>query len=96
MPYNGGYNTLQQIAIKGAAADTVSLREILQLSTQRNLLPAQPDMFIGDRAIHLFRQSGGVSLCIFEGGHESIVPAVIPLIAKGSAFRSKLLKILSV
>jgi lysophospholipase L1-like esterase/pimeloyl-ACP methyl ester carboxylesterase len=72
---------------KIAAAQNPANKKILisepllrSLLAKRINQDADSTLKLNDRKIHLLRQTGRVSLTIFEGGHEMIVPSALTLI----------------
>ena len=75
------YNKLI-LSLGAKPGQTVSDEEIIRLLTRRcDPDPAQNPL-AGDRAVHLFRQYGTVSLTLFEGGHEMLTDVAVGSVLK--------------
>jgi lysophospholipase L1-like esterase/pimeloyl-ACP methyl ester carboxylesterase len=68
-------------------------REIL---TRRAVLKPETNLFMGGRQIHLIRELPLLSLIIFEGGHEMIVPQALALIPVYDERNTKKLNIMTI
>lgn len=73
---------------------TDSLKLVL-LAKRMNPIP-ETNLVLGGRKIHLIRELPGLSLTIFEGGHEMIVPQALSLISGAGNRNSQKLNILTI
>lgn len=85
------YNKVAAYLVPGDENVLVSDSVICALVTRRiNPFPAE-EKRIGDRLVHFQRQLKGLSLDIFEGGHEMIVPQALALLpVEGKSFHGKI------
>lgn len=73
------YNKVVEAQKKQVKSALVSPSEMLNLAVRRTAI--QPYEYgLGQRKVHLHKQSGPVSLTIFEGGHEMIVSVAANLL----------------
>jgi hypothetical protein len=70
------YNKLV-LSLGAKPAQTVSDEEIIKILAQRCHPGSASNAKLGDRAVHLFRKYGTVSLTLFEGGHEMLTDVAI-------------------
>lgn len=76
------YNKLLEEIYTGGAYDQekVSDKTIINLLSKRMQPEADTSLTLGDRKIHLLRETPHLSLLVFEGGHEMIVPQALSLL----------------
>lgn len=77
------YNKVAQHLFPDTRGLLVSDATMLKLSTQRGS-DTPSYLSLGGRTIHLFKRAGPVSLVVFEGNHEMIVPVGLQMIPVGA------------
>jgi lysophospholipase L1-like esterase/pimeloyl-ACP methyl ester carboxylesterase len=74
------YNKILQERYPDQVEMKIADSTIIQLLASRTKKDLQPNYSIGDRKVHIRKQLPKLSLTIFEGGHEMIVPQALALI----------------
>ncbi|MDD3319861.1 MAG: GDSL-type esterase/lipase family protein [Paludibacter sp.] len=69
--------------------------EILDMVVKRWLQDVETQRTLSNRKVHYFKDNKNVSLCIFEGAHEQLIPVALSLIPEGNSQPNKRLHILT-
>lgn len=89
------YNKLVADIYPQQTKKLISDSVIISLLASRINSSPDTNLFIGDRKIHLFKELPDLTLSVFEGGHEMIVPQALALVAM-DAGKAKKLNILTI
>jgi hypothetical protein len=74
------YNKIAKALYPARKNVLVSDAVLISILTKRCNPDADTSMYIGDRRVYLQKRLPKLSLTLFEGGHEMIVPQALPLI----------------
>ena len=99
VPISQSVNMFNKLLLEMYPERTIELiSDSLQLSLIRKQINPDLDttLVMGGRKIHLIRELPNLSLILFEGTHEMIVPQALALIQKGETRSAKKLHILTI
>jgi lysophospholipase L1-like esterase len=89
------YNRVAGALYPDSAQLLVKQSEMLDMVVKRGLPGADTHRVLGNRKVHYFRDTRGVSLCIFEGSHEQLLPVALSLIPVGNHHPNRQVHILT-
>ncbi|MEK6482539.1 GDSL-type esterase/lipase family protein [Catalinimonas sp. 4WD22] len=92
------YNKLLEEIYTGEAygQEKVSDKTIIHLLSKRMQPAPDTSLYLGGKKVHLLRETPRLSLVLFEGGHEMIVPQALSLLPKNNTPANQKLNILTI